>query len=390
MATAPATPVTADEPILPAWGQGCVTEVVPALLGDAAGPDALDDSALQAEATVLLLLDGLGWEQLTERPHIAPTLNEFRGGPITTVAPSTTATALTSIVTGTPPGHHGIVGYRIDVDGEVLNVLSWRTPKGDARDRIVPEAFSDAAPFACTWPVVVQNAPFVNSGFSRAHLRYTRPKPWDTPSGLAVEVRQALAAGEPFVYAYYDGIDKVAHSHGFGEHYDAELAACDAMVAELATALPRGAALVVTADHGLVDCRNGRDELDRSVIPLVARQSGEPRFRWLHAHPGRAGELAAAAAQAHGDRAWVITAQEALDADWFGPQPRDCAKARLGDVALVAKGDAWFDELTAEQAARQAAERAKKGTRQWRRELVCRHGSLTSAEMLVPLLTFGS
>ena len=32
------------------------------------------------------------------------------GGPITSVVPSTTATALTSITTGLSPGEHGVVG----------------------------------------------------------------------------------------------------------------------------------------------------------------------------------------------------------------------------------------------------------------------------------------
>ena len=59
-----------------------------------------------------------------------PTLAAFEGGPITTVAPSTTATALTSITTGLTPGEHGLVGYRIDVGGEVLNVLRWATSGG--------------------------------------------------------------------------------------------------------------------------------------------------------------------------------------------------------------------------------------------------------------------
>ena len=56
---------------------------------------------------------------------------------------------------------------------------------------------------------------------------------------MPVEVRRAIAAGEPFVYAYYDGIDKIAHEFGFGEHYDAELAAVDRMVADLLPMLPR-------------------------------------------------------------------------------------------------------------------------------------------------------
>ncbi len=72
-------------------------------------------------------------------------------------------------------------------------------------------------------------------------------------STLAVEVRQLLGSGEPFVYAYYDGIDKVAHEYGLGEHYDAELVSVDFLVSYLVSVLPPGAALVVTADHGQVE-----------------------------------------------------------------------------------------------------------------------------------------
>ncbi len=43
------------------------------------------------------------------------------------------------------------------------------------------------------------------------------------PSAMVVEVARLVESGEPFVYAYYDGIDKIAHGHGFGAYYDAEL-----------------------------------------------------------------------------------------------------------------------------------------------------------------------
>ena len=59
--------------------------------------------------------------------------------------------------------------------------------------------------------------------------------------------------GEPFVYAYYDGIDKVAHEYGLDFFYDAELVFVDRMVEYLIETLPAGAALVITADHGQVD-----------------------------------------------------------------------------------------------------------------------------------------
>ena len=98
----------------------------------------MPEPARNATQTVLLVLDGLGWLQLQKYPTLCPTLHAMVGSHITTVAPSTTATALSSITTGLAPGEHGIVGYRMEVQGEILNVLRWGTADGDARKRIRP------------------------------------------------------------------------------------------------------------------------------------------------------------------------------------------------------------------------------------------------------------
>jgi predicted AlkP superfamily pyrophosphatase or phosphodiesterase len=359
-----------DEPVLPDWADRCVTKLVPALVGLEDLPSVAPDSLGDASAVVLVVIDGLGWHQLQQFASVAPTLSMLDGGPITTVAPSTTSAALTSITTGTAPGEHGIVGYRIDVDGENLNCLSWRTPSGDARERIPPESFQAIEPFCGERPVVVQNAPFQKTGFTRAHLRGTRQQNWRTLPTLPVEVRRAVAAGEPLVYAYYDGIDKIAHEFGFGEHYEAELATVDRMIGDLMMMLPRGVAVVVTADHGLVDCTDGRTELHGDVWALTNRSSGEARFRWLHAEPGRARDLLDAARHHHADRAWVVSAEQAIDERWFGRVVSEAARARLGDVAVAAR-DHWFFTDRAD------------ATPDW---LIGRHGSLSEAEMRVPML----
>ncbi len=363
-----------DGLVTPDWDGGCVVGIVPEILEPGRERSLLPDEVLDARCVVLLVLDGLGWKQLRARVDLAPTLSRLAGGPITTVAPSTTAAALTSICTGVPPGEHGIVGYRVDVDGEVLNMLGWRTPRGDARERIVPEQFQKMPVFDGQRPVVVQGAAFTRSPFTRAHLTDTRQRNYWTLATMPVQIRQAVAAGEPFVYAYYDGIDKIAHGHGFGEHYDAELVACDRLVSELMMLLPRGTALVVTADHGLVDCQSGETPFDPELLRIVDRQSGEARFRWLHAEPGHQRHLLEMASESHSDRAWVRSVDQVLDEHWFGPVVTDTARRRLGDVAVVAKDHWWFLD---------AAE--PHGTK-----LLGRHGSLTPAEMLVPLLTFVS
>src|SRR5690349_14381660 len=110
--------VVAEHPVLPDYEGDCACNVVPALLRGSA-PAWLPAPAVGARQVVLLVLDGLGWEQLQANADVAPTLAGMQGHAIRTVAPSTTATALTSIATGLTPAEHGIIGYRIYLHGDV-------------------------------------------------------------------------------------------------------------------------------------------------------------------------------------------------------------------------------------------------------------------------------
>jgi hypothetical protein len=256
--------------------------------------------------------------------------------------------------------------------GEVLNVLRWSTPAGDARRRLVPEEVQPRRPFLGGSVPVVAKTEFVGSGFTLAHLAGVRHVGWRLPSSLAVEVGSLLREGEPFVYAYYDGIDKVAHEYGLGRHYDAELQATDRLVADMAAALPPGGALLVTADHGQVDVPVTLP-LAPDVVKATRLLSGEGRFRWLHARPGREVELFDAATAAHGAQAWVVTLEQVLDEGWLGPRVTNAARSRLGDVAVLARDAVSFDDPADTGAI----------------VLRCRHGSLTPAEVRVPLLAAG-
>lgn len=362
----------APDPVIPAYGGPCVSSLVPALLGSGdPAQEWLPEAARSASQVVLFVLDGLGWEQLQARRHLLPAMAAMAGGPITTVAPTTTATALTSITTGMAPAHHGVLGYRVRVgESEVLNVLRWRTAGGDARDRYPPDKFQTQNGFVGACPPVVTRAEFAPTGFTRAHLAGTRLMGWRMPSAMVVEVGRLLAEGEPFVYAYYDGVDKVAHERGFGPYYDAELVAADRLVADLVAVLPPGAVLLVTSDHGQV-------QVDAKAIPVapelmadVSLLSGEGRFRWLHTLPGTTAKVAAAAQERYGHLAWVRTRQAMVEEGWLGGTLSEEFERRLGDVALVPfEPVAFLDPADTGEL-----------------RLVCRHGSLTSAEVLVPLL----
>lgn len=362
----------ADEPLIPDYTGPCISNVAAMVQHPPLDvPDWVPAPVAQAEqSSVLLTIDGLGWRQLSARAALAPTLcSTLVGGPISTVAPSTTSTALTSICTGRSPGEHGVVGYRMSVDGRVLNVLRWATPDGDARQSLPPARFQIHEPFGGERPPVVTKAEFASSGFTDAHLGGVRFVGYRTLGTLVTEINRLVRSGEPFVYAYYEGVDKVAHEYGLGDHYDAELRWVDHLVAELLSTLPRGTCLALTADHGQVDVGDHLIELDPGVRDHLSMQSGEGRFRWLHARPGRTRQLFEAA-QAHAATGWVVTRDQAIDEGWFGPRVTDVARSRLGDVALVARDPvAYHDPLDSGPYT-----------------LVGRHGSLTDAEMLVPFI----
>ena len=283
----------APEPILPAFGGPCLAGVVPGLLAHLSGsePDLaswMPEAVAEATQIVLLVLDGLGAEQLRDRADLAPVLSAGLGGSITSVAPSTTACALTTLVTGRVPAEHGVVGYRVALDGDVMNVLQWSVGGKDARMRVPAHVFQPfpSFPGARETVPVVTRYDYGPTGFTAAHLGRVELHPWHTSSGLVTAVRQLAADQRPFIYAYYEGIDKVAHAEGLNEYYDGELRAADRIVGDVLEVLPPGAALVVTADHGQVDVGSAVEVLGSEIMDDVVLITGEGRFRWLHVRPG--------------------------------------------------------------------------------------------------------
>lgn len=364
------------ELVAPAYAGACIANLVPALFAPGRPAPWLPEPVRTASQVVLLVLDGLGWTQLQDRRETAPTIASMDGGPITSVAPTTTATALCSILLGMAPADHGIVGYRMRVDGDlVLNVLRWQTADGDARQSFPPSTFQPHPAFLGRSVPVVSRAEFRSTGFTTA-LGIERLHGWQMSSSIAVEVAALIERGEEFVYAYYDGIDRVAHAHGFGDHFDAELAAADQMVTDLAGALPPGAVLVVTSDHGQVEVGDHLILIDPELMAGTTLVSGEGRFTWLHTATGGLDDMVDRARHLYErtGTAVVHTRSEVIDAGWLGGTPAPEVAGRLGDIALVAREPVAFVH---------SPDSGSSGLR-------CRHGSLTADEMLVPLLAVGS
>jgi len=363
-------------PVIPDYSGANLTGIIPGCLLGTSGrrPNWFPQPLQDAERIVLLVIDGLGYEQLQRHAHIAPNLMSLVGGSITTIAPSTTASALTSLVTGASPAEHGIVGYRMDMGDSIMNSLRWWSDTRDLRKVHPPASVQPIPPFVGMTIPVVSRAELEGSAFTEAHLRGSRPCGWRAASSIVAQCASLISFGEKFVYAYYDGVDKIAHERGFGAYYDAEIAATDWLVGALLNTLPSGTTLAITADHGQVQVDDNVVHLSDDIKATLHHQSGEGRFRWLHAKRGQESDLLQIATDLYSDIAWIASRDQVVEEAWLGParggRIADQVKRRLGDVALVPFTATTFDDPLDSGPF----------------SLVCRHGSLTADEMFVPFL----
>ena len=363
-------------PVIPDYSGANLTGIIPGCLLGTSGrrPNWFPQPLQDAERIVLLVIDGLGYEQLQRHAHIAPNLMSLVGGSITTIAPSTTASALTSLVTGASPAEHGIVGYRMDMGDSIMNSLRWWSDTRDLRKVHPPASVQPIPPFVGMTIPVVSRAELEGSAFTEAHLRGSRPCGWRATSSIVAQCASLISSGEKFVYAYYDGVDKIAHERGFGAYYDAEIAATDWLVGALLNTLPSGTTLAITADHGQVQVDDNVVHLSDDIKATLHHQSGEGRFRWLHAKRGQESDLLQIATDLYSDIAWIASRDQVVEEAWLGParggRIADQVKRRLGDVALVPFTATTFDDPLDSGPF----------------SLVCRHGSLTADEMFVPFL----
>lgn len=369
------------------YGEAALADVLPsalAALGVAGEPNPLHlpDTA----RVVLLLVDGLGWTGLRRHADMAPYLAALPGRVLTAGFPSTTATSLASLGTGTPPGQHAVTGYSSYVDELALTVnwLAWR-PVGsgeDLRGRLVPEdsqphpTVFERAAAAGVQVSVAAPAAFAGSGLTRAVLRggaYPGPL---TPGDTVAAVAAAASRGNrSLVYCYLSELDLVGHVRGPDtDAWREQLGFVDAFAARLADRLPADVTLLVTADHGMVAVAE-QDKVDFDGTPAlqagVAALAGEPRVRYVHPRPGATADVHAAWREVLGERAWVLTREQAVAAGWFGPRVEPPAHRRIGGVLAVCRDGSAVVRRRAES--RLSA-------------LVGQHGALGDDELLVPLL----
>jgi hypothetical protein len=374
------TDLPASLPALPGYGENSLAELGESLLAALGLVGEANPLRLRpADRVCVLVVDGLGWELLRGHQAAAPFLSELAvsGRPLTAGFPAMTATSLTSLGTGTPPGQHGVLGYQVAVPGEgrLLNTLRWDSRVDPVAWQPGPTIFERAAAAGIAGFHVAHPA-VLRTGLSAAALRGAEGVAAGTLGALAAQAAAVLRRSDrALAFVYHGQLDSTGHVFGCSsDAWRYHLGQVDRLAEHLAGALPPGTALYVTADHGMVDVPP-QDRTDADTVPGlsdgVALLGGDARSRHVYAEPGAAADVLAAWRDVLGHRAWVVSRDEAIAEGWFGPvDPR--VVPRIGDVVAASTGTSAIVATRAEP--QESA-------------LIGMHGSLTLAEQAVPLLT---
>ncbi len=392
-------------------GRG-IANVAPAILRLFGIEDAhpgLDEAVLPPALTegvrrvVCLVVDALGYRQLLDEIDRQPDLylaqlirrDDASFAPLTSVFPSTTVAATTTLNTGAQPAEHGILGYTLWLRelGAVSEMIRFGPYAGlwtYADAGVDPDAFQPVPPIharlraAGVAPYMVNALAYRDSALTRMYSGGAEYLPYLGLTDMAAHIRRLVEAPAPermAIGAYYGGLDGVCHLYGTrGAEHAAEVAAIDAVLRrELFEPIRRPDTLfLLLADHGHVNCTPERTidlvaDHPAFLRDLVVPPTGEGRARYLHVRDGRRAAARDYLTEHFGAISTVLDGEEALARGLFGTlPPTPHARERIGDFVLLPHENWYFHHYPTERLKRLPT--------------IGRHGGLAPEEMLVPFL----
>jgi Type I phosphodiesterase / nucleotide pyrophosphatase len=357
----------------------------------------------QYKNVILILVDGLGlnWFQNVRQnnPALAAIWNDLLGqatlAPLTSIVPSTTSAALTTLWTGAAAAEHGILGYEIWLKeyGVVANMIFHTAISfygdfgGLKRAGFDPETFLHVPTLGPHMqqhniqPYALTHRAISNSGLSRMHMKDVNVVPCRTLEDQWYNAQHILGQKtdqQRYLYIYWSIIDEMSHAYGANDPRVAQdfisfSQSLAAFLKKLRAEIDEDTLVLLTADHGhLPTPRNPHFELvnhPELLSYLTIKPTCENRLPYLFIKPGCEEKLKKYVDQQWPNQFKLIPSEQALQAGLFGINGMDVrTPERIGNWIAVPQGDTywwWSDE---------------------KNPLLGRHGGISFTEMLVPLI----
>lgn len=329
-----------------------------------------------ASHVVVCLVDGLGAVAIDQHRDLFDSLDSARGGSIDAAFPTTTATGIATLGSGLPAGQHGIVGANFWIPEEevFLSPLHWGKRPSPRAVQPEPTVFEIAQGQGVASFVISPGA-YEHSGLTAAALRGADYQVAEEISDRTERVHECIAQTDrAIMYVYWPALDRAGHEYGSDSPQWVQAAVdVNSLIGALRQTLPPQSALVITADHGMVDCDERVWIEDHPELSLDVRAiAGEPRMRHIYTdHPEDVARRWSAVLAGHSQ---VVLREQAITEGWFGDVDLGIAP-RIGDVLALS-----IDQTC------MASRLVDDGLSRLRGQ----HGALTDAERLIPGLVLDS
>ena len=232
--------------------------------------------AAGVENVILMLFDGLGYRELLRQKgqgFFRSLASKGSVRPITTVFPSTTAAALTTVSTGLTPQEHGLPEWFVYMDelDEVIVTLPFAKVGEQGRDtlvgRIKPTILFDGTTIferlkkEGIRSLSLTNRALAYTAYSKESRKGSQVLPYASASDLAVSLRRRLerARGRNLFYVYWSYIDTIEHIYGPNtpeSEVETSLishAFQEGFLSKLERGTARKTLVIATADHGQIN-----------------------------------------------------------------------------------------------------------------------------------------
>ena len=368
-------------------------------------PDALTEGQTEGVRKVILfLVDALGYNQLRSVLRSEPNLiiNELisrgRFSPLTSIFPSTTVAALTSLSTGLTPQEHGMLGFHLFLreyatvadmigftpihDGEHGRLLRMGLePQKCLRAETIGQRLANAGiPSYVLIKSIFKHSPLSKMFYNGAKAVHG----FVNSSDMFVTLKRLVTQNpdeRSCIMVYWDAIDSISHAYGpNSEAFAAEVRNLSyslerEFMEQVDSQISGTTLLILTADHGQVTVPDNRlvrvDRHAKIRDNLLLPPTGDFRAAYLYAKQGKLDVLRAYLDDQLSDQMVAIPSSKALSSGLWGygdihPEVPE----RMGNLVAIMRENYAFYSSVKEKPYYTGG----------------KHGGLTPDEMLIPFL----
>ena len=354
----------------------------------------LDTKTLKTKKNIILyILDGFGMNLLNKFATSTKFLNKNLISPITSVFPSTTSAAITSIISGKTPWEHGAIGWTLYFKEFAKNIdylpnwdsITYKTQNAKKYNIIdyigadnifnkISNTAHDIQQFYLTHKELSQSSNILRNSGTAEIIPYQDSKHlYKTLNKLILKSNST----RKLIFVYSSSPDNIEHHHGvYADEVEKFIQETDSALEKLSLQLKgTDTTILISADHGLIDVDKYFyvNEDVKLFYSMIMPTFPEPRFISFFVKKHKMKQFEEAF-QKYEDKFLLFERDEFLKHKFLGngkmhPKIDDF----IGDYMAIAISDSAMKSIYMQNG-------------KWKKEFYAHHAGLTEDEMLVPLI----